>query len=243
MHIDVIILYGTVVVNLLKPVAVNTFDDYDLKVFLPYVRSQVDRTNRIDVVSKQYKPKSLKYQTKDKRGKGVGRRVDGSTNLPGNRADANKAEQFSLAQHITTINATEEIVTTRGEEVYVRVQRDTSRLSPYNHEEAEIRMILHVADVIQEGYMKMLLRTVDTDVVVLAVAATAKLSTISDLELWVAFGTGKHFRYIPIHEIVACLGPERSEALPLFHAYTGCDTVSAFAGRGKKDVCGRGMVM
>ena len=67
-------------------------------------------------------------------------------------------------------------------------------------------MILHVADAIHEGYMKILLRTVDTDVVVLAVAAAAKLSTISDLELWVAFGTGKRFRYI--HEIAACLGPE-----------------------------------
>ncbi len=153
------------------------------------------------------------------------------------RIDANKAELFSiLAQHITTIHATEpkEIVTTQGEEVYVSVHRDTSRLSPCNHEEADTRMILHVADAIHEGYMKILLRKVDTDVVVLAVAAAAKLSTVSDLELWVAFGTGEHFRCIHVHEIVACLGPERSEALPLFHAYTGCDTVSAFGGRGKQ---------
>lgn len=238
--IDVVILDGAVVVNFLKPVAVKTFDDYALKVFLPYVRSQLDRANRIDVVWDQYKPNSLKSQTRDKRGKGVRKRVNGSTNLPVNwqqflRIDANKAELFSfLAQHITTIDATEEIVTTQGEEVYVSVQRDTSRLSPCNHEEADTRMILHVADAIHEGYKKILLRTVDTDVVVLAVAAAAKLSTISDLELWVAFGTGKHFRYIPVHEIAACIGPQRSEALPLFHAYTGCDTVSSFAGRGKK---------
>ena len=30
------------------------------------------------------------------------------------------------------------------------------------------------------------------------------------------------------------LGPGSCDALPLFHALTGCDTVSAFAGRGKK---------
>ena len=195
--IDVVILDGAVVVNFLKPVAVKTFDDYALKVFLPYVRSQLDRANRIDVVWDQYKPNSLKSQTRDKRGKGVRRRVDGSTNMPGNwqqflRIDANKAELFSfLAQHITTIDATKEIVTTQGEEVYVSVQRDTSRLSPCNHEEADTRMILHVADAIHEGYMKILLRTVDTDVVVLAVAAAAKLSTISDLELSAFAGRGK----------------------------------------------------
>ncbi len=44
-------------------------------------------------------------------------------------------------------------------------------------------MILHVADVIHEDYMKILLWTVVTDVVILAMTAAAKLSTISDLEL------------------------------------------------------------
>ena len=99
-----------------------------------------------------------------------------------------------MAQYIITIDSTEEIVTTQGEEVYASVQWDTSWLSPCNHQEADTRMILHVADAINEGYMKILLRTVDTDVVILAVTAAAKLSTISELELWVPFGTGKHFR-------------------------------------------------
>ena len=64
-----------------------------------------------------------------------------------------------------------------------------------------------------------------------AMAATTKLKI---KELWVAFGTGKHFRYIPAHEIAAFLGPDKSQALPMFHAYTGCDTVSSFNTRGKK---------
>ena len=53
-------------------------------------------------------------------------------------------------------------------------------------------------------------------------------------ELWVAFGTGKSFRFIAAHEIAYTLGPDRCEALPMFHAFTGCDTVSCFGGRGKK---------
>ena len=32
----------------------------------------------------------------------------------------------------------------------------------------------------------------------------------------------------------SCLGPNKSLALPMFHALTGCDTVSAFVGHGKK---------
>ena len=92
-------------------------------------------------------------------------------------------------------------------------------------------MILHMADAVNDGYQKVLLRTVDTDVVVLAVMAAAKIDI---QELWVAFGTGKHFRYIPAHQIALALGPSKSQALPFFHAYTGCDTVSAFSTRGKK---------
>jgi len=49
-----------------------------------------------------------------------------------------------------------------------------------------------------------------------------------------SIGVGKKFRYIPVHEIVEAIGPRKSQALPTFHAYSRCDTVSAFATRGKK---------
>ena len=52
-----------------------------------------------------------------------------------------------------------------------------------------------------------------------------------------AFGTGEHFRFIPIHEVAAAVGPRKSANLPLFHALKGCDTVSSFAGMGKKTAC------
>ena len=47
-------------------------------------------------------------------------------------------------------------------------------------------------------------------------------------------GHGKNLRYIPAHEISQRLGPEISWGLLLFHAISGCDTVSAFGGVGKK---------
>ncbi|KAG7171270.1 hypothetical protein Hamer_G013722 [Homarus americanus] len=55
-------------------------------------------------------------------------------------------------------------------------------------------------------------------------------------ELWLAFGTGKSFRYLAAHEMAACLGQEKARALPMFHVLTGCDTVSSFSGHGKKTV-------
>ncbi len=93
-------------------------------------------------------------------------------------------------------------------------------------------MMLHIAHAAQCDYHQILVRTVDTDVVVLAVMVAATLP--AGMEVWLAFGAGKHLRYIAAHQVAACLGSEKSLALPMFHALTGCDTVSAFVGHGKK---------
>ena len=77
-----------------------------------------------------------------------------------------------------------------------------------------------------------MIRTVDTDVVVLAVSVAEGLQP--EDELWLAFGTGKSFQYLAAHEIAAGLGLEKAWALPMFHALIGCDTISSFTGYGKK---------
>ena len=56
----------------------------------------------------------------------------------------------------------------------------------------------------------------------------------SEADIWVAFGTGKQFRYYSINHVCANLGRDRSYCLPSFHAFTGCDTTSSFFGRTKK---------
>ena len=109
---------------------------------------------------------------------------------------------------------------------------DRSSIAPCTHEEADSRMLLHVAHAARNGHHKIMIHTVDTDVVVLAVAVAQKLQ--AEDELWLAFRTGKNFRYLAANEIAAGLGPEKARALPVFHALTGCDTVSSFAGHGKK---------
>ena len=89
-------------------------------------------------------------------------------------------------------------------------------------------MIVHLHDQIEQGHSKLAIRTVDTDVVVLAVTAIA---TFSDCELWIIFGVGKHLKYLPAHLYAEILGSRRCSTLP---ALTGCDTTSFFHGIGKK---------
>ena len=45
---------------------------------------------------------------------------------------------------------------------------------------------------------------------------------------------GKCFHFYSTNAICSSLGAAKSRALPVFHAMTGCDTVSAFKGKGKK---------
>ena len=67
--------------------------------------------------------------------------------------------------------------------------------------------------------------TVDMDVVHVVLAVTSA-QHLNISELWIAFGAGKSFRFFACHEIARALGPDRSVALAIFHAFTGCDTVS-----------------
>ena len=113
--------------------------------------------------------------------------------------------------------------------------RDVSGLAPCTHEEEDTRILLHMDDAVKQGYNKVSIRTVDTDVVVLAVASAQPLNIT---ELWIAFGAGNNFQYLPAHEMADALGPDCCVALPMFHAFNGCDTVSCFGGRGKRTTWG-----
>ncbi len=48
------------------------------------------------------------------------------------------------------------------------VDADMTSLVPCSHEEADTRLLLHVADAVQKGFRKVCVRTVDTDIVILA---------------------------------------------------------------------------
>ena len=184
--------------------------------------------------------RQLKNATREKRGCGTRRRVSSSTRIPGNwpgflRNNENKQELFRFLAHKCVDYETEDdktIYSTVDDQVVCSSSGTiTSALAPCSQEEADSRIFVHVKDMAQNGHAKVMIRTVDTDVVVIAVA---KFLQIGLQELWVAFGTGKNYRCIAVHQIVSSIGAEKSQALAFFHAFTGCDTVSFFSNRGKK---------
>lgn len=96
--IDVVIVEGAAVINMLKPVGVKTFQDFTTHTFLPFITTQQWIAARVDIVWDVYVDPGLKSTARDKRGKGIQRRVAGSNSLPGNlqALDEMKTRQSSL---------------------------------------------------------------------------------------------------------------------------------------------------
>ena len=105
-----------------------------------------------------------------------------------------------------------------------------------NHEEADTRIVVHLLHALRAGDgNSVLVRTVDTDVIVILAGKFHDLiDKYPTADIWVAFGMGKHFSYISVNSICSVLGESRSRSLPVFYAFSGCDTTSSFLGKGKK---------
>ena len=231
------IIDGAAIVNMRKPKLARTFGEYADNDMIPFFKSQLVDVVRLDVVWDQYVEHSLKEEVRVGRGVGSRRRVLDNTVIPKNwasflRNNTNKKELFCfLAEKLASQNVHgKQIYTTHLDKV-LSTSELKDEIDICNHEEADTRMLLHAFHAATHGHSKVVLRTVDTDVLVLAVAHFQHLQLA---ELWLDFGVGKNHRMIPAHSIAVKIGHEKASALPFFHALTGSDTTSAFAVRGKK---------
>ena len=106
-----------------------------------------------------------------------------------------------------------------------------------NIEEADTRIVVQVLHALKQGEQTIGVRNVDTDVVVILAGTFHDLVATQPLaDISVAFAMGKNYRFYQINAICESLGEPQSRALPVFHAFSGCDTTSAFNGKGKKSV-------
>ena len=196
----------------------------------------------LDVVFDVYGEFSIKQRTRDSRSVAgtmmVSLRED--TPLPKTkkdlqiflRNDQNKTELFEILSEVLSEYCTKaNIFCTKGINVLCNTSLPTERLSLCNHEEADIRPLVYVNDIVCSSLKRVTIVCTDIDAVVITLNAFYDM-LIS--ELWIEFGSGKIFRWLPIHTIAEQLGEETCRALPFWYAFTGCDTVSAFAGKGKK---------
>ena len=123
------------------------------------------------------------------------------------------------------------VIATKSTEIKSNVSIDACVLSPCNHEEADTRIFLHVLDCIRNGFKEIKIITVNTDVVVIALVC---FFLLKPEKLRIEFGVGKHRRWLPIHTYASLLDESKCTALLFWYAFTGCDMVSSFRGRGKK---------
>ena len=232
------ILEGSVLVNMLKPPKGSTFGEYARTLFLPKVAKELQSVSRIDIVFDCYKKNSLKETARQRRGTGIRRKVEELSQTPSNwhsflRIDKNKTELFSfLSEQMTSNPELNKLVIAAFEDVVLTSnQADVRNLSPCNHEEADTRVFLHALDMSNNGLQNVMIKTVDTDVVVLAVSMYAELNL---KELWIEFCSGQNQVYYPIHILYNSLGPSKSRGLLFFHSLTGTDQTSYFANCRKK---------
>ena len=110
---------GPAIVHSLSTKQAGTFDQYGDEVFLPWTIQQLSNCERIDIVWDRYVTGSLKDATREKRGKGLRRKVQAQTKLPANFSDflrdtANKSELFEfLTQKVSMYDYSS------GKQVYI----------------------------------------------------------------------------------------------------------------------------
>ena len=99
-----------------------------------------------------------------------------------------------------------------------------------NHEEADTKLLLHAKHASENGETTIIIKSPDTDVAILACHFCRNISA----QILIMKKEKTRNIYLEISAIADAAGPHLCDALPGLHAFTGCDSTSAFAGKGKK---------
>lgn len=95
-------------------------------------------------------------------------------------------------------------------------------------EEADKRVFLHGPHAAATGYRAVVITSDDTYAFVLFLTFTGFISC----SVFVKRSKQTRTVYMDVSRIVRLLGSELCRSLPGLHAFTGCDSVSAFSGKG-----------
>lgn len=126
-----------------------------------------------------------------------------------------------------------------GKELYVTSENECWKITAESavevtdlfssQEEADTRLLLHAAHAADRGYNAVVINSEDTDVFILLLGFSSSINA----KLYMRCGTKTRNRLVDISKVVQSIGREVCEALIGLHSFTGCDTISAFAGKGK----------
>ena len=102
------------------------------------------------------------------------------------------------------------------------------------YEEVDTRFLLH-AHQTARFFSSVTIKSPDTDVMLLSLA---KSQDFHGCLLYFMTGSGSNNRIIKITELGIKLGQEKCQAILGLHILTGCDSISAFKGKGKTNPLG-----
>ena len=234
-------LDGAVIVHFIKGKKGTPFIDYAKNQFIPFIVKRLKRIMRLDIIFDQYFENSIKSLTRENRAsygssvriKDIGKRIIPKDWAAFLRNEKNKEELFSLlAEEISKIVVEgKTILVTSKEKVEKTDDTDVDTLQPCKIEEFDSRFPLHLYHASQNGHKNLLVKTVDTDIIIIAIA---RFKEIGCETLYVEYGKTDKLKIYAIHDIVRELKEDIVDALPFFYALTGCDTVSFFHRIGKK---------
>ena len=101
-----------------------------------------------------------------------------------------------------------------------------------NHKEADTKMMLfHVGHLVAPN--SVVVRTADTDVLIIALANMEKLPVGINIWLQMGLHMNNTLRYVNVNKLYQALGSSLYVALPGFHAFTGSDYTASFNRKGK----------
>ena len=122
------------------------------------------------------------------------------------------------------------LVITCGREAYQLSSGVVERLTDLDsfQEEADSRLLLHAAHAARSKFVAVIIVSEDADVLVLCLAFNSFIPS----SIFTYCSSQTRVKYLNVARIVERTGAGICKSLPRFHAFTGCDTVSAFQGRG-----------
>ena len=214
-----------------------------------------NRSTRIDIVFDQYRKNSIKNAERSRRG--VGSLLFKSI-IPSQSIQqwgsflsswSNKKEliafivdQWKSDKLRAFLDPDKELYVTANDKCW-RLTNSTVEMASSlhsNQEEADTKMLLHAQHASLHGFQKIVINTPDTDVFIITLSCLSPITS----DLFLQTGKRDKRRIINLQAIKESLDgeiPETEEysiddfmsALPGLHSFTGCDSTSAFSGKGK----------
>lgn len=220
-----------------------TFDELSDRI-LKQILTDGRGSERIDVVFDMYRDQSIKTAERINRGssQGIvfheiksGHRIKNYKRLltsTESKAKLTKflADSWKNEKNRELLGNTTLLVTSEEQcfQITQKEVKEVEELATTGHEEADTRLAIHAKHA-AANHPTVIVISEDTDVFVILLGIHCQIGE----QILLRRGKINQIRLIDITKLGTVLGKEICEALVGVHAWTGCDSVSSFAGKGK----------